>query len=533
MNWQQRSGRIYADILEQGKRSVRAIAIATGMTKSSVHRLLQASKRRQQYPESPLWEHQSGYQWLQRLVWAVVYVFGVKRGIGNETLSEFFHLVHLQERIGVSPNAIQGIRVQLEGQILRYQDEQQAHLEESETKVEVCGGADETFFEQMVLVLLDLPSGYIFVESQSASRDYQTWQERVQQAVGPIAQVKYLVSDRAKALVKLALDELGCRSIPDLFHALRGLSRAIGSPLALQLSRLDKQCAQAQATLTHLQAQGKPNQTQQVKLAQLQAQFRRLQSTQATYHHLLQQLSLNVHPFAIDGGGFQCATEVSACLQEHLQALTALGKQADLPKIPAAVRQFSDQISGIAAVVHAWWTWVLQSLATDSLSPEVNNWVLTCLLPAAYWQQQLHKTKTLALKQAYRAAYAQAQAAFTRDPVTLRLSPESLQQWWSWAEWMVSKFQRTSSPVEGRNGYLARLHHSARGLSQRRLQVLTVIHNFALTRSDGTTAAERLFSKQFPDLFEYLVAHMGELPQPRKKSKLPRLKVPTLQGVPA
>lgn len=45
MNWQQHSGRIYADILEQGKRSVRAIAIATGMTKSSVHRLLQASKR--------------------------------------------------------------------------------------------------------------------------------------------------------------------------------------------------------------------------------------------------------------------------------------------------------------------------------------------------------------------------------------------------------------------------------------------------------------------------------------------------------
>ena len=98
---------------------------------------------------------------------------------------------------------------------------------------------------------------------------------------------------------------------------------------------------------------------------------------------------------------------------------------------------------------------------------------------------------------------------------------------------MVSKFQRTSSPVEGRNGYLARLHHSARGLSQCRLQVLTVIHNFALTRSDGTTAAEHVFRKQVPDLFEYLVAHMGELPQPIKKSNLPRLKVPTLQGVPA
>lgn len=237
MNWQQRTGQLAAYFQEQGQRSIRAIAAATGMTKSSVHRQLQAMKRRQQYPESTLWEQQSGYQWLHRLVWAVVYVFGVERGLGNETLSEFFHLVHLQGRIGVSPNALQRLRAQMEAQILHYRDEQQAHLEQSGLKVEVCGGADETFFEQMVLVLLDLPSGYIFVESHSASRDYQTCLERVQQALEPIAQVKYLVSDRAKALVKLALDELGCRSIPDLFHALRQLSRAIGAPLALQLSR--------------------------------------------------------------------------------------------------------------------------------------------------------------------------------------------------------------------------------------------------------------------------------------------------------
>jgi len=45
------------------------------IAKSSVHRLVQAIERRHQYPESPLWEHPSGYQWLHRLVWAVVYVF--------------------------------------------------------------------------------------------------------------------------------------------------------------------------------------------------------------------------------------------------------------------------------------------------------------------------------------------------------------------------------------------------------------------------------------------------------------------------
>ena len=365
----------------------------------------------------------------------------------------------------------------LVAQIVNYRDEQQAHIEQSGIKVEVCGGADETFFEQMVLVLLDLPSGYIFIESQSAARDYQTCLERVQQVVGPIAQVKYLVSDRAKALVKLALSGDSCRSIPDLFHAWRELSLAIGSPLTRQLSRLDKQCSQAQATLTQIQTQGQPSQAQQAKLTHLQAQLRQLQTTQATYHHLLQQLSLCVHPFATNNSGWQSATDVIAALQPHLQALTDLADQADLPKLPAAVNHFSDQVSGLAAVVHAWWTWVLQSLDTHSPSDAVSNWVLTRLLPVAYWQQQLAKTKTPTLHQAYHSAYAQAHRAFAHDSVTLSLSSESLQHWWCWAEWMVSKFQRTSSAVEGRNGYLSQLHHSGRGLSAHRLQVLTVIHN--------------------------------------------------------
>jgi len=95
---------------------------------------------------------------------------------------------------------------------------------------------------------------------------------------------------------------------------------------------------------------------------------------------------------------------------------------------------------------------------TQSLSPQMSNWVLTCLLPVVYWQQQIDKTKTLTLKQAYHSALTHAQLAYRHDPVTLSLSPESLQHWWSWAEWMVSKFQRTSSPVEGRNGYLSRIH---------------------------------------------------------------------------
>ncbi len=39
------------------------------------------------------------------------------------------------------------------------------------------------------------------------------------------------------ALIKLALSELGCVSVPDLFHALRGLAQPIGSAIDRQVSQ--------------------------------------------------------------------------------------------------------------------------------------------------------------------------------------------------------------------------------------------------------------------------------------------------------
>ena len=84
---------------------------------------------------------------------------------------------------------------------------------------------------------------------------------------------------------------------------------------------------------------------------------------------------------------------------------------------------------------------------------------------------------------------------------------------------MCAKYQRTSSAVEGRNGYLAQRHHANRGFSAQSLKVLTIIHNFDLKRPDGTTAAQRLFGHTFPDLFEWILSTINELPMPRRSSK--------------
>ena len=83
---------IFNSLREHGKQSIRSLADRTGLSKSSVHRHLQAMDRRDRYPESSLWETEAGRTWLIRLMVATLFVFGLKRGVGAETLSEFLGL---------------------------------------------------------------------------------------------------------------------------------------------------------------------------------------------------------------------------------------------------------------------------------------------------------------------------------------------------------------------------------------------------------------------------------------------------------
>jgi Family of unknown function (DUF6399) len=70
-----------------------------------------------------------------------------------------------------------------------------------------------------------------------------------------------------------------------------------------------------------------------------------------------------------------------------------------------------------------------------------------------------------------------------------KLSPEEGAKVERVAAQAADLFQRSSSCVEGRIGQLALRHHSLHRLSNGKLEALTVIHNYYLTRRDGTTQA--------------------------------------------
>ena len=165
-------------------------------------------------------------------------------------------------------------------------------------------------------------SGYILLEKKTSDRKYQTWFDQVQVAlsqIGSTVLIKSLVSDRAKALVQLALQGLGCQSLTDLFHGMGCLSRTIGARLGGQLARTKRQLQQTNREITARHLKKKPISLPLSQLqARLQQQYHFLEKGVETYHSLLHQISTLVHPFALDGSGFQTGTDVASALRKLL-----------------------------------------------------------------------------------------------------------------------------------------------------------------------------------------------------------------------
>ncbi len=202
--------------------------------------------------------------------------------------------------------------------------------------------------------------------------------------------------------------------------------------------------------------------------------------------------------------------------------LAALGQTYQISKIEKALEQFSCQIWGIAAGLNSWWLLVEQSLVTEELDEVTSSWLVGCLLPEVYWLAQFDKTKNRDLKAVYQKAYEKAHQTLLAHQLTLTLNKVEVDQWRDWAIQMVVKFQRTTSAIEGRNGYLSRLHHSGRGLSESDLQVLTVIHNFDLRRADGSTAAQRFNGADFSGIISLVNRKNGGFTITQEAKKIPQ-----------
>ena len=65
--------------------------------------------RRGGHPESSWWETEAGRQWFTRLVVATLSTFGLKRGVGLDTMAAFFARLPLATPVGCSPAALRRV----------------------------------------------------------------------------------------------------------------------------------------------------------------------------------------------------------------------------------------------------------------------------------------------------------------------------------------------------------------------------------------------------------------------------------------
>lgn len=364
MGFWAKSLRIFKCLCENGRQGVGRIAHQTGCSKSSVHRLKRAMMRRDGHPESWLWETAEGHQWLTRLVVATLYTFGLKRGVGMETMSEFFARLHLERHVGCSPSALRGGMYTLEAALLETAGAWEQDACVGEEVREIIGAVDETFLEQMMLVLMDLRTGYLLLEDVAEDRTYTTWKAGVEARLTALGTgVRYLVSDRAQALSQLAEQGFECLSMPDFFHCMHDLVKGSALSLARHVRHARQELTQAEEGLRKATRLEKPlpeDADAPQRVVEKRAAVPHWEEVQRGYHGHLATISLTLHPFRCDDSSPQTSAQVHSRLHAEVVAIEQVAQDHQFAVRHTLLQKVRQQVPALASLVDFWWAGVDQ-----------------------------------------------------------------------------------------------------------------------------------------------------------------------------
>jgi hypothetical protein len=401
---------------------------------------------------------------------------------------------------------------------------------------------DENFHgEQPCLVAIEPVSNFLVLETCQPQRDADTWNAVVHTALAglPVTVVQ-VTSDLAKGLQAHARDGLGAHHSPDLMHVQADLHKATSLALRRQLETAEQKHREMQALAQDWLQQHQrfqagirppgrpPNFEQELRWAgqavqHWEQQVSAWRQRQEQSHEAVRGLGDDYHPFDAQTGQAVSAEQLQQRLAQRVATIERVAAEADLSapcreKIAKAKRVLPRLVATLV------WFWHGVRLLVESLDlPEDQQQVVySQLLPGLYWagaaargrtaadQQRLRALAKGCLEQAWSPGSALSRLGEGQKELVLRVCQEA-----------VSRFVRSSSCVEGRNGQLSLYHHGSHALSAAKLKALTVLHNYFIERSDGSTAAERFFGQKPAALFEWLLARFPDPPRPAKQGPKP------------
>jgi hypothetical protein len=527
--------------------SERSFAERSGTPRSTLRRW---DQRRDDLGLEPsvaaFFESPAGAAFLHRLVTALVFVLCLRSPSGIRLICEFLELSGLAGVVAPSFSSVRRMAIRMEAETLTYGASQGRELAQRMAPKRITLAEDETYHPEICLVATEPVSNFIVVEEYAEHRDADAWNAATKKALdGLRVEVIQTTTDEAKGLLAHAA-ALGAHHSPDVFHVQHTVSRAISSPLARREERAVKALGAAAADTAQAmenwgtydgadRGPGRPpdlaarllamEEAERVaELAAKAAGRDRVAAREATAW-----ISAVYHPYRLSDGARQSPEAVGEALWTCIENLQEIVDRAGLPQrctegIEKAGRVIDDMVDTIRFEQEE----TSKRLSALQIPEELHREVASRLVPSLYLRRVAARASGAEVRAALEKTAADLLEPMlaSEHPFAL-LDPARRAAIKAVAAECADLFQRSSSCVEGRNGQLSLHHHGTHRLDAKKLGALTVVHNYFITREDGTTAAERFFGWPPDDLFEHLVARM---PQPsRPAAKRPSKRLPAVR----
>jgi cell division septum initiation protein DivIVA/DNA-binding XRE family transcriptional regulator len=485
-----------------------------------------------------LFESPEGVAFIHRLVLAAQVVITLMAPGSIRMVCAFLVLSGLDRFVASSYGSQQKAIAALESALCSFGKEEFRRLGQMMQPKRITIIEDETFHPQICLVAMEGASGFILVEMYAEDRTSETWTEVVTDALGGLpVEIVQMTSDEATGLLKHAGKDLGVHHSPDLFHPQQDLVKATSLPLSRRVEAARGAVVEAEAFTQRLVANTDTYEASADKKpwCSLEAMRRNIETAKEAEEQARQELTeaeanqealgearraitASYHPFDLETGAVRSAELVAGDLQGHFARIDEIAcwaelSQSCLERIDKARRVVPLMVATIALFHEKVRDWVGELC----LPQHIERFVLEHWIAGRYLELVAGRAQSADERARLRQAAAAVMPSI--EQITSMLSSFRDQERLliaSVVEECAQLFQRSSSCVEGRNGHLSLFHHGHHRLPARKLEALTVIHNYMKVRPDGTTAAERFFGLESQDVFEWLIEHM---PLPARPSK--------------
>jgi hypothetical protein len=455
---------------------------------------------------------------------------------GLRVLSNLLRDAGLARFVGTSVAAQWELAGAVDKAIVTYGEEQQARMAPALADKEITLAADENFHEGPCLVAIEPGSNFLVVEKVADARGVDDWKGAMLPVLTSLGvRVTQVTSDSGTAILALAEHVLGAHHSPDLFHILYDFRRSFAPSLRAvrrkfegqlkaveqELATLERMAVRWEALTPEERGRGRAPAFERRREEQEQlfdavtdalAQFQRRDAEVAA---ALKSLSLEYHPVCLASGRRTGARSFRETADKALAAIAKVIADCELARgAPEAVLKLERMASKMVATLEfIESSWRRRALAATT-DPKQRFALEAWLAPAAYLERVASRSITL------RAHELRARAEELRSAARASIGDTAVVALDSVARSMALDFQRSSSMVEGRNGQLSLRHHAFHELSPLKRGVLTTLHNYVITREDGTTASERMSGVKPEPLVDWLCQRIQSLPGGRPRRVL-------------